>query len=177
MKPRLLAIIVFLLVAALAAGLVWQRRASPEAKREQMVEQFIVTLPDSLDDDHILEVRQLFYLFYLRADQGKVNPETVQEIDGKLASWVEKGGIGPRDLVHFMAEVGYSTYKDEPEYNLEDKSVDHPILNPKSAMVSPGFDSTQYDSAFWAEFNEWKKDHAGEFSDTAFAQDSLPPGR
>jgi hypothetical protein len=177
MKQRLIALTVFVLVAALAAGLAWQRRESPQARRERLVEQFIAVLPDSLGNDHILEIRHLFYILYQRADQGQVRPETLRELDDKLAGYVEKGRIAPNELVHFMAEVGYGTYKDEPRYNLEDKSVDHPVLNPQSAMVGVRFDSTQYDSAFWAEFEEWKKDHAGEFSDTTFQQDSLPPRR
>lgn len=173
MKQRILALVVLVVVGALAFGIVRERRESPQAKRERLVEQFIAVLPDSLGNDHILEIRQLFYVLYQRADQGEVKPETAQELTDKLAGYVEKGRITPTDLVHFMAEVGYGTYKDDPRYNLEDRSVDHPILNPNSAMVSLRWDSTQYDSAFWAEFNEWRKNHGGEFADTAFFADSL----
>jgi hypothetical protein len=34
-----------------------------------------------------------------------------------------------------MAEVGYKTYAGEEKYRLPSGMVDHPILNPKSAMV------------------------------------------
>jgi hypothetical protein len=55
--------------------------------------------------------------------------------------------------------VGYSTYKDEPRFNLPDSSIDHPILNPQSSTVSLDFDSSQYDSAFWSDFEKWKKEN------------------
>jgi hypothetical protein len=155
-------IAVILVVLVLGAGvffLVSQKRKSPEASRARMVEQFIAILPDSLDDDHIAEIRGLFYTFGEREKLGKVKPETSAAIDTELASWVDKGAIGPKELVHFMAQLGYSTYKDEPHYNLPDSSIDHPILNPNSAIVSLEFDSTQFDSTFWAEFEQWKKDN------------------
>jgi len=57
--------------------------------------------------------------------------------------------------------VGYTTYKGDPHYNLADKSVDHPILNPSSAMVSMRFNPENYDSAFWADFEKWKSQHPG----------------
>jgi len=72
---------------------------------------------------------------------------------------VKKGHIHQKELIHFMAEVGYSTYKDDPKYTLADGSNDNPILNPNSSRVSMKFDSTQYDSAFWADFKKWKKDN------------------
>jgi len=34
-------------------------------------------------------------------------------------------------------------------------------------MVSVDFDSTQYDSAFWAEYKEFEKTHHEDFSDSA----------
>ena len=176
MKQRVIGLVVILAVAGLAAGIVYQRRESAQGRRERLVEQFIAMLPDSLDNDHILEIRQLFYVFYQRADRGVVKPETEKELTTKLADHVEQGRITSRELVHFMAEVGYGTYKDEPRFNTDSSTVDHPVLNPKSSMVSLRFDSTRYDSAFWAGFKEFQKTHP-EFSDTTFAQDSLPPGR
>jgi hypothetical protein len=159
MRDRIIAVVVILAIAAGAALLVQQKRKSPTATRERMVEQFIAILPDSLGDDHILEVRQLFYTMREREKIGKVKPETMNEIDGKLAGWVEKGAIGPRELVHFMAEVGYSTYKDDEKYNLSDGSVDHPVLNPNSALIPIGFDSTHVDSTVWADFEKWRKEN------------------
>lgn len=159
MRDRIIALVVILALAAGAFVLVQQKRKSPTATRERMVEQFIAILPDSLDDNHVLEIRQLFYTLREREKIGKVKPETMAAIDTELASWVEKGKIGPKDLVHFMAEVGYSTYKDEERYNLGDGSVDHPVLNPEAAMIPTRFDSTTIDSATWADFEKWKKEN------------------
>ena len=168
MKPRRLAILLVAVTAiGLAAGLVYQRRQSPHAKQDKLVEQFIAILPDSLSNDHVLEIRKLFYVLYDRAELGKVKPETLAGVTQELETHIQRGHITATDLVHFMAVVGHSTYKDEPHYNPEDGSVDHPVLNPKAGMVSLGFDSTQYDSAFWAEFEEFKKAHREEFSDSA----------
>jgi hypothetical protein len=176
MKERIIAVIVIVAIAAGVGILIKQKRSTPEASRERMVEEFIATLPDSLGDDHILEIRQIFYTFSEREKMGKVKPETSAEIDTKLAAWVEKGQIGPKELVHFMAEVGYSTYKDEERYNLSDGSVDHPILNPKSSNVSMRFDSTQFDSTFWADFEQWKKDNP-ELVDSLMKSMPTPPHR
>jgi len=159
MKPRLVAILVLLVVCAIAATLVWQRGKSPVVQQEKLVEQFIAILPDSLQNDRVLEVRQLFYTLRERAATGAVKPETLDDITAKVQAYVDKGAITGRELVLLMADVGYSTYKDDPRYNLEDGSVDHPELNPSSAMVTMGFDSSQYDSAFWSDFEQFKKDH------------------
>jgi len=168
MKPRRLAILLIAVTAVgLAVGLVYQRRQSPRAKQDKLVEQFIAILPDSLSDDHIIEIRKMFYVLNDRADLGKVKPETLAAINKELEGHVQRGRITATNLVHFMAEVGYSTYKDEPRYNLEDGSVDHPVLNPNSARVTLGFDSTQYDSAFWAGYKEFEKAHREDFSDSA----------
>jgi hypothetical protein len=158
-KERLIAVAVILAIAGVIATVVIQKRNSPEAKRDQLVEQFIAILPDSLDNDRVLEIRKLFYMLYERERLGKVKPETSKEITDKLAVFVEIGTIAQRDLIYFMAEVGYNTYKDEKRYNLPDGSNDNPILNPSSAMVTLGFDSTQFDSTFWADFEKWKKEN------------------
>lgn len=167
MKSRLIAVIVLLVVAGLAFGLVYQRRQSPRAKQEKLVEQFITILPDSLSNDHILEIRQMFYVLRERAAKGDVKPETATLIVKEMEEYIERGHITPTNLIHFMAEVGYATYKDDPRYNLSDGSIDHPELNPKTGMVKLGFDSTQYDSSFWSEYKVWKKQHDEEFSDSA----------
>ncbi len=159
MRHKMIAILVFLVIAALAAGAVWKRHESPEAQRERLVREFLGVLPDSLDSEHRLEIQQLFYTFYLRADKGLVPRKDVDAIDAELTRHIHEGRITASDLVHFMAEVGYTTYKGEKRYNLEDGSVDHPILNPKAAVIPLKFDSTQYDSAFWADFKKWKKEH------------------
>lgn len=159
MNQRILGVILIVAVAAGIGAFIYQRQHSPSVQRDRLVEEFIAILPDSLDNQRILEIRKLFYMLYEREKLGKVKPETSAEITNKLAGWVQAGRIEQKDLIYFMAEVGYNTYKDEEKYNLPDGSNDNPILNPKSAMVTLAHDSTQYDSTFWADFEKWKKEH------------------
>jgi hypothetical protein len=173
MRPAFIVAIVVALVV-IAAAIAWQRRDSPAARQERAVDRFLTVLPEQLNSEKRLEVHQLLYTFYTRAKDGKVAAEDVETITGKLEDYTRAGNITMKDLDHLMAEVGYTSYKGDERFNLPDKSVDHPVLNPEAGMVSLRFDSTQYDSAFWADFAKWKKDHAGEFSDSAM----LPtPGR
>jgi hypothetical protein len=172
MKQRLIA---FLVIAALAAGVsVYSCSNKPSrASREQLVEKFIKTLPDSLDAAHIAEIRKLFYTMWEREKLGKVKPETIQETTDELASWVQKGHINQKQLIRFMAEVGYNTYKDDKKYMLPDGSNDNPILNPNSGRVSMRFDSSQYDSSFWRDYAKWKKEHPALVDSINRATDSL----
>jgi hypothetical protein len=172
MKQRLILFIVIAVLAA-GAGLVSCGKKSSRAHREQLVEQFIKILPDSLDDAHIAEIRKLFYVMWERDKIGKVKPETMHETTNELAGYVKKGEINQKELIRFMALVGYNTYKDDRKYNLEDGSNDNPILNPKSANVAMRFDSTQYDSAFWADFKQWQKDNPERVDSLMRAWDSL----
>lgn len=159
---------VLLAVAGIIAAIAWQKKESPQAKRDDLVAEFVAIVSDSINDgDDLQEIHQLFYLFYGRADAGKVDPRDADAITDKLAGYVKKGRIGRKELDYFMAEVGYTTYKGDPRYN-PDSTVDHPVLNPAAGMIKVGFDSTQYDSTFWREFEEWKKE---EFSDTASRPD------
>jgi hypothetical protein len=173
MKQRL---VVFVVIAALAAGVSvssCSRGTPSRASREKLVEKFITILPDSLDAAHIAEIRKLFYMMWEREKLGKVKPETIKETTDELASWVQKGHINQKQLIRFMAEVGYNTYKDDKKYTLPDGSNDNPILNPNSAHVSLGFDSTQYDSTFWHDFAKWKQEHPALVDSINRATDSL----
>ncbi len=172
MKARVIGFAVILAIVLILVAIAVERRESPQVKRDDLVAQFVAVISDSIDDGNDLqEIHQLFYLFYGRADAGKIDPRDVAAITGKLAHYVRQGRIPRKELDYFMAEVGYTTYKGDPRYN-PDSTVDHPVLNPEAGMMPVGFDSTQYDSTFWAEFEEWKKEQEGEFSDTARA-----PGR
>jgi hypothetical protein len=158
MKQRSARVVFALLMAGIVAGLACQK-GNPVARRDRMVRDFIAILPDSIDSEHRLEIDQLFNMFYQRADKGLVAAADVERIEAELAGHVHRGRIIPSDLVHFMADVGYTTYKGDSHYNLPDSSVDHPILNPSSAMYSMRFNTDDYDSAFWADFEKWKAEH------------------
>ncbi len=171
MKQRLAGIVVFLVVASVVAGIAWQRRDSAAARQDRMVRAFLAVLPDSLSSEHRLEIQQLFHMFYLRAGRGEVAKEDVDRITNELARHTSQGKIAPNELLHFMADVGYTTYKGDPRYNLKDKSVDHPVLNPSSAMYPLRFTGLEYDSAFWADFEQWRKEHP-ELTDSLFRNES-----
>jgi hypothetical protein len=167
MRGRLLGIAVLVVIAVVIAAIAMQKRESSQAKQDDLVAKFVAIVADSISDgDDLQEIHQLFYLFYGRAEAGKVAPQDVDAITDKLSGYVKKGRIGRRELDHFMAEVGYTTYKNDPHYN-PDSTVDHPVLNPEAGMVKLGFDSTSFDSTFWREFQEWKREQEREFSDTA----------
>jgi hypothetical protein len=176
-KERIIAGLVIAALVVGAAVFLYQKQASPRAQRDKLVEQFITILPDSLDANHIAEIRKLFYTMWEREKLGKVKPETTQAIVNELAEYVKKGKINQKQLIHFMSEVGYSTYKDDKKYNLPDGSNDNPILNPNSSHVSLRFDSTQYDSAFWADFKKWKKEHPALVDSIMNADTSSAPQR
>lgn len=172
MKPRLLGILVLIVIAGVVAAIAWQRRESPQGQRDDLVASFVALVSDSVKSgDDLQEIHQMFYLFYGRANAGKIDPRDVAAITDELAGYVNSGRITRKQLDYFMAEVGYTTYKNDARYN-PDSTVDHPVLNPAAGMVKTGFDSTQFDSSFWAGFEEWKKEQGvGEFSDTASRPD------
>ncbi|HEU4928836.1 MAG TPA: hypothetical protein VFU38_03330 [Candidatus Krumholzibacteria bacterium] len=170
MRTRLFGLAVILAIVIIAVAIALQKRESPQGKRDDLVAQFVALVADSVHDgDDLQEIHLLFNQFYGRAEMGKVAKADVDFITDQLASYVNQKHITRKELDYFMAEVGYRTYKGDPRYN-PDSTVDHPVLNPEAGMVKFGFDSTQFDSTFWREFQEWKKDQ-GEFSDTA-----TPPG-
>jgi hypothetical protein len=172
MKQWFAGIIVLLVLAGVAAGVVLRKHGSPAARQERAVRNFVAILPDSIDSEHRLEIQQLFYMFYQRAARGDVAKEDVERINDELARYTNRGRITPSDLVHFMADVGYTTYKGDPKFNLPDKSVDHPILNPSSAMYSMRFNAEKFDSAFWADFTRWKAEHP-EMTDSMLIEELL----
>jgi hypothetical protein len=176
MKQRFTGIVFLLVMAVVVAGLACQKGKSGAARRDRIVRDFVAILPDSIDSEHRLEIEQLFNMFYLRADKGLVAPADVDRIEQELARHVDRGRIVPTDLVHFMADVGYTTYKGDPHYNLPDSSVDHPILNPSSAMYSMRFNTDDYDSAFWADFEKWRKQYPN-MTDSMLLEELANPRR
>lgn len=177
MMNRRLSVLVFVgLLGSLSVGLACEGR-STAARRAKMVREFVAVLPDSLDSEHRLEIQQLFNLFYQRADQGLVAKEDVKKIEDEAQKYIHRGRIVATDLVHFMAEVGYTTYKGDPNYNLPDSTVDHPILNPSSAMYSLRFPGVPQDSSFWRDYEKWRKEHEG-WTDSMFLDEmSRQPAR
>jgi len=146
------AIVALIGIGILISVFAWNKYNSVEQQRQQLVADFIGMLPSSLEDHHRDEIKRLFDRFWYRADQDKVEQADVDVIVANLHSFVKKKTITVSELDYMMAEGGYFTFRADPRLNLPDGEVDHPVLNPSSATVN-----LQPDSAFWSEFEEWKK--------------------
>lgn len=116
-------------------------RSSEAAEREKLTEKFMECLPDSLDDARREEILALFELFWSRVDRELVYPEDAKEITTKLRAYVKAGRITPSDLLYYMAQVGYYTYRMDPRYNLPEGVPDHPTINPNAALIQVERDS------------------------------------
>ena len=145
-------IVAFLLLALLAGGFAYQQYNSTDAVRGRLLDDFVACIPDSVGTDGLKEVRGLVETLWVRYDQGWVDPNHLAEVERRMRAAADNRYIGGRDLTQLMASVGYYTYAGQPEYNVEDGSVDHPELNPEAGLVQVGVDS-----ATWEEFYEWKK--------------------
>jgi hypothetical protein len=145
-------ILAVVLVALLAAGLAYRQYNSTDAVRGRLLDDFVACVPDSVGSDGLEEIRSLVEILWTRYDQGWVDPNHLSEVEQRMRAAVDNRYIGGRDLTQLMASVGYYTYAGQPEYNVEDGSVDHPELNPEAGMVQMGVDSTT-----WEEFYEWKR--------------------
>jgi hypothetical protein len=88
------------------------------------------------------EIRDLLEVFWARVDMGEVFEEDIEEIEAKLQQYVDAGRIGGTELAYLMAQVGYYSYRKDPRYNLPERIVDHPTLNPDAAVIMFGADST-----------------------------------
>lgn len=108
---------------------------SVERERERMVDRFVACTSDSLGDTHRAEIRGLFDQFWARADQQQVYDEDVVEIEKDIHRYIDAGRITTDSLLYFMAKVGYYTYRKDPRYNVPERIVDHPTLNPDAALI------------------------------------------
>lgn len=142
-----------LLLAALGAGIAWQRHNDPDSRRDRLLRSFTSVIPDTLEARKLDEIEGLVRMLWIRFDQGLVEPADVDEVETRMRRAIDNGYIGGRDLVMLMAKVGYYTYKGMPEYNLPGGVVDHPELNPSS---SPAM-RLSIDSATVADFLKWKE--------------------
>jgi hypothetical protein len=135
MKKVIIGIALLALVGAGVGTVVWRQGGTPEAQRERLLQEFLLCLPDSLESYHHEEIQGLFDLFWFRADGGLVAQADMDTISTKLQHYVDEGSISGSDLVYFMAQVGYKTYAGEDKYRLPSGEVDHPVLNPQSALI------------------------------------------
>jgi len=150
MKNILLGALALVIIASIAVYVVKREQGTPARQRARLEKQFMTCIPDSLDQARRDEIGNLFDSFWYRYDRGMVDPADAEEVTGRMVEIVEAGSVKGKDLIYFMAQVGFYTYKMDKHYTPSD-SVDHPTLNPSSAQVRFGFDSTM-----WADFYKWK---------------------
>jgi hypothetical protein len=135
MRNIVLGILVLVLIAGGVAAFLHQQGNKPVAKREHLAEEFISILPDSLTDQHIEEIRGLLETLWYRHERGLVADADVDTIMTEMQQFVDAGRISGRELVYYMAQVGYKAYAGENRYRLPSGVVDHPVLNPEGATV------------------------------------------
>ena len=117
--------------------------ADPEESRwNRLTKDFVACVPDTVPEPRRREIAGILEVFFTRAKMGQVYDEDVAKIESKLATYIDGGWIDADTLFHFMALVGYSSYRKDPRYNLPEGIVDHPTLNPDAAIVFFGKDST-----------------------------------
>lgn len=133
---------VFLALSVVALFALTGCSESEEARRERLTEQFVACVPDHITDQQRREITGLFETFWSRAGSGEVYEEDVVAIESKLLSYIEVGRIEADSLAYFMALVGYNSYRKDPRYNLPERIVDHPTLNPDAAILFFTRDST-----------------------------------
>jgi len=161
MRKAILALVVVAIVGGGVATLLWKHRETPAAQRARLVDGFLTCLPDSLDDQHRKEISGLFDMLWKRADMGLVDPADVDSITVKAKHYIDAGSISGKDLVYFMAEVGYTTYKGESRYNLPGGVVDHPVLNPDAALITLKPDTTGYAKWYAEQMRKEREAEAG----------------
>jgi len=152
MNQKAITIAAVLGLTIIAGIFIWKQSNSVEQQRERLTSRFMQVLPSSLEDYHREEIEQLFDRFWIRSEKGSVAQEDIDVIVANLKQFVDKKSITIKDLDYLMAEVGYFTFRSVERLNLADGVVDHPVLNPSAAIVTP-----ESDSSFYAGFEEWKK--------------------
>jgi hypothetical protein len=115
---------------------------SREDRGRRLTKQFVACVPDSLSDQHRREIAGLLDTFWKRVEMGEVYEEDVATVESKLHAYIDAGWIDVDTLAYFMALVGYTSYRKDPRYNLPERIVDHPTLNPDAAIVFFGADTT-----------------------------------
>jgi hypothetical protein len=136
MKRRVIACLIGLIVI-LAGVLLFTGRTPSEAElNRQLSEEFIACLPSELPAKQHQEITGIFDRFFHMAATGAIDSLDQRSVQQELKNHILVGRISQKDLEHFMARVSYLTYKSNPNANLPDGVIDHPILNPDTIQDS-----------------------------------------
>ncbi len=116
--------------AVLSIGLLRKPPISEDSSFERLAREFVSCLPREQTKQQKREVLGILEQFWGRVRLGKVARKDVEYVKKTLLHYIEEGSIPVVELQYFMAEVGYLTYRGDPDYNLPNGEVDHPLLNP-----------------------------------------------
>ena len=132
MKLRIIACLAGLIIL-LAGVLLFTNRTPSEAEsNRKLSEEFMACLPPGLPEDQHQEIADIFDRFFRIAEAGAVDILDQRSVQRDMKNYILVGRISQKDLEYFMARVSHLTYKSNPNANLPDGEIDHPILNPDS---------------------------------------------
>jgi hypothetical protein len=130
MKRRIIACVIGPIVILTGVLLFIDRSPSDAELNRQLSEEFMSCLPPELPANQHQEITGILDRFFQIAAAGAVDSLDQKSIQRDLKNYALVGRISQQELEHFMAKVSYLTYKSNPNANLPDGVIDHPILNP-----------------------------------------------
>lgn len=109
--PKIAAVSLAVLVAALLAALYFSHKSAPPRNTElgRLVTSFMECLPESAAPADRDEIRGILDRFYKKAMAGRVDPEDAAAIEHELRGYVTAGAIPDSLLFGFMSRVGEAT--------------------------------------------------------------------
>lgn len=131
MKRWLVAGVLLIFVVAGALFFLRDREITVETHIETLNSEFITCLPEELTAQQVEEIAGILARFREMSSQGKVELSDQIVVREDLVKYIHMGAISNRELSTFMAKVSYLTFKSDPNYNLPEGSVDHPLLVPE----------------------------------------------
>jgi hypothetical protein len=123
--------ILAILIAVGSIFLLTDSDLSTESHMRKLNSEFLTCLPDKLTPQQVDEVSGILSRFYEMSAQGKVEKSDQLLVKEDLFKYIQKGEIALDELNKFMAKVSFLTFKSNPNYNLPEGSVDHPLLVPE----------------------------------------------
>jgi len=132
MKRRIIACLIGPIIILAGVFLFIDRTPSEIESNRQLSEKFMTCLPPELPKDQHQEIADIFDRFFRIAEAGAVDILDQRSVRRDMKNYILVGRISQTDLEYFMAMVSHLTYKSNPNANLPDGEIDHPVLNPDS---------------------------------------------
>jgi hypothetical protein len=108
-----------------------EKSISMKTHIKKLNSEFITCLPENLTPQQVDEVSGILERFHEMSSQGKVETADQSEVKKDLVRYIQQGEIAYKELSSFMAKVSFLTFKSNPNYNLPEGSVDHPLRVPE----------------------------------------------